>query len=447
MKNKTSTTILAFSLVFLIIGAWFFTNSKKTDPNSHYNNSNIVKIDGYIDLDGVSLAEGQVVLMYKKIEDKDFKVSDSKIAISDGALWKIENLKAGKAYEIQAHIELNGKKSDFTQVQTIVASAHDVKIEIDNTHQPEKPKQVAISGNFDLNGYFPEGSKLLIYYSELDQDQKSIWKSADKFVAQDKGEWSFKKALEGKKYEFKAELIDKSDKVLIKSEKIEALAPAQKEIIKLDSNLKPPKAQISEVEIKGNFKFNGPLSNDSKVSLGIRKAGEAKFQDVFHGLNAKQDLAWSFDKAYPGQKYEIQGYLWAGEKPFSESQILTVVAPANHEILKIQAQIPPERPKAGTIKATCLKNKDDVYQVKIEFNTKKNLEHAQQYRLEMGYSADGNDLLKTVITPSNPKDQQQFTTNYILPKENVAYIRYATSTCRNCNTFSEDSPAIQISCH
>lgn len=443
MKNKLPAIILAFSLIFLIIGAWFFTkSSEKQKDNSHFSqNSN--EINGSIDLNGVPLSQGNIVLAYKEVGDADFQNLETKIAISDGALWKIQNLKAGKAYEIQGHIELDGEKSDFTQIKTVVAPASDVVISVNNTHQLAEKKEVAINGSFDLNGYFPEGSKFQLYYSKADEN---IWKFVEQFSPKDKGEWSFEKALAGKKYKLKADLINSQGKTLVQSQEIEVLAPAQNEVIKINSHLQAPKSKSNQVGITGTFKFHGPLLDNSKVSLGVRKVGESEFQEVLHEIKAKQDLDWDFSQAISGQKYEIQGYLWVDEKLFSESQILTVAAPANHEVLKIQAQIPPEKPKAGTIKATCLKNKNDMYQIKIEFNTKKDLKNIHQYRIKMGYSADGDDLLDTVITPSNPDDQQKFTTNYILPKENVAYIRYATSTCKACNTFSEYSPVIQISC-
>lgn len=446
MKNKLPAIILAFSLIFLIIGAWFFTKSSEKQKNNPHFSQDSNEINGSIDLNGVPLSQGNIVLAYKEVVDTDFQNLETKIAISDGALWKIQNLKAGKAYEIQGHIELDDKKSDFTQIKTVVAPASDVIISVNNTHQPTEKKEVAINGSFDLNGYFPEGSKLQLYYSQTSENEKDLWKSVGQFSPQDKGEWSFENALAGKKYKLKTDLINSQKKTLAQSQEIEVLAPAQNEIIKINSHLQSPKTKPSQVGITGIFKFHGPLLDHSKVSLGVRKVGETEFQEVLHEVKAEQDLAWDFSQAISGQKYEIQGYLWVDEKPFSESQILTVAAPANHEVLKIQAQIPPEKPKAGTIKATCLKNKNDMYQIKIEFNTKKDLKNIHQYRIKMGYAADGDDLLDTVITPSNPDDQQKFTTNYILPKENVAYIRYATSTCKACNTFSEYSPVIQISC-
>jgi len=90
--------------------------------------------------------------------------------------------------------------------------------------------------------------------------------------------------------------------------------------------------------------------------------------------------------------------------------------------------------------------KNDSYQLKIEFNINKFLKNVQQYRLKMGYTTEGSDLLDTIITPSNPNKSQTFVTGSILPKGNVAYVKYAISTCVFCNTFSFFSPAVQISC-
>ncbi len=83
------------------------------------------------------------------------------------------------------------------------------------------------------------------------------------------------------------------------------------------------------------MKFNGPLPSNATISLGVRKAGAILFEDFVHEVVTGENFTWKYNKAISGQKYEIQGYLWIENQPLSQSQILSVVAPADYELLTI----------------------------------------------------------------------------------------------------------------
>lgn len=448
MSKKLSFLILGLSLAFFVFGAFFFFRRPSTDSNS---NITLASLNGFIDLNGYVPANATLNILAKKVTDTDFQLIIKDLSATDGTPWSYDQAISGQAYELQAYIQLSdGTKSDYTPIKTTVAPAQDLRLMIDSTHQPPEPAKGDISGFFDINGYYPTGSQLALYYSIHDENE---WQLVTKIAVKDKEIWTLSDAIKGNNYDFQTHVLDNNGKTLFKSEIISALAPASNERMRLNSQLSPPQPKVTSSAISGNFKFNGPLPSNATISLGVRKTGTEKFEDIFHGVSASDNLAWKFDQAQTGQKYDIQGYLWVNGQPFSQSQVLTVSAPADHEVLTIQAQTPPPVPNAGTLKVSCVKQelmpgqqKNELYQVKIEYNTNRSLQKVQQYRLRMGYSVDGTDLLDTIITPNNPDEVQTFTTGNILPKNNVAYIRYATSTCASCNTFSAFSPAVQISC-
>ena len=147
-------------------------------------NQEIARISGFVDFNGLASESSIVVLMAKKLTEENFQIVVPKISAIDGSLWEFSNLELGQAYEIQAYIDSDGKKTDFTQVKTIVAPAKEIKISISSSFQPSVPNKVSIEGFFDLNGYFPNGS-LAVYYSLKGMNQ---WQLATKGIIKDKGE-------------------------------------------------------------------------------------------------------------------------------------------------------------------------------------------------------------------------------------------------------------------
>lgn len=203
-------------------------------------------------------------------------------------------------------------------------------------------RQATISGSFNLNGYVPANSTISVL-AKLSTD-KTFHTIVNNVPATDDAGWSWSGAESGKTYDVQAVLIVNGQKSgLSQVQVIEA--PATGEVLTINSVANPPAPQTTS--ISGTIDLNGAVTQQSSISLAVRKPGEASFNTVNPSIAAQDGASWSWDAALAGQQYEVKATLYVDGAYSGESKSLVVTAPASNEVLRINSQYtPPPTPAA-----------------------------------------------------------------------------------------------------
>lgn len=440
--------IIAVLVVVIGVGGFFYFQKNKTSSPVTQQNLNTVApntptvISGTINLNGLVPAGASISVSSRKVGDTTWNVVASNLPPQDGASWSWNSALAGTAYELQGSVMVGGQPTVTSDPVTVVAPSTTASISLVGTTAPEAPAKASISGTFNLNGYFPSGSTITIGTRPVGGLLFSP--SLTGLSMTDNGSWSWNGANAGAAYDVQAYV--QQGAATIASSAIQTItAPASNEVVTLNSTLTPPAP--TPVGLSGTIQFNGPLPSNSTVSLGVRKTGTTNFQNVFNNVSASNGQSWSWNGASSGGSYDVQAYLWVNGTPYSQSQILTISAPASNETLTINAQVPPNSPPGGSINVSCQGQSNNMYQVNISYNTQNNLTNPQQFHVTLGYSVGSSELWNATALPSNPTQTQNMMTGYVLAQNTVAYAQYQYSTCANCGTYSAWSPSVQVSCN
>lgn len=449
MKTSIIGAVAVVIIVLALGGAYFFFTSIKhatsqstnTNNNSSQNMTAAV-IAGTLDLNGYIPANSTITIETKKLQDSSYQSVATNVSAKDGGSWTFANGVAGQDYMVKADLVVSGKTTDSSDPVTVAAPASAVVLRINSSAHPPAPKVATVSGVLDLNGYIPPSSTISISAKKSGGAYQVV---ATGTPAKDQGGWVWNNAEDGVTYTLKGTLVSNGSNIVDSSEET-VTAPASNELIVINSTAKPPAPTV--VRISGTTTFNGSIPGGSTFSLGVRKSGTAQFNNVVSGVSATNGMAWTYNSASPGQSYDIQGYLWTSGKPYSQSQVLTVQAPAANESLTINAQLPPPSPAGGTISVSCGPQQNNLYQATINFNTQNNLQNPQQFQVMVGSSSGGSDVYNSTVAPNNPKNSQSLTTNYLFSKAVNYYASYSYANCQGngCGTFSSASPSFAFNC-
>jgi len=191
-------------------------------------------------------------------------------------------------------------------------------------------KTAKISGIVDLNGYTPQDATLAIAKKEPGDSQFNI--VVDGIKATDGAVWNWDGGQVGKGYELKAYLRQNGN-VIGESDPKFFAAPAADEILRINSQSKP--AQNAKVTISGTVDLNGPVTQDSKLAIALKKVTETEFTTIISEMRAKDMAQWSYNDADSGEQYELRALLTEKDQTIAQSQTLRVVAPAANEVLRI----------------------------------------------------------------------------------------------------------------
>lgn len=93
--------------------------------------------------------------------------------------------------------------------------------------------------------------------------------------------------------------------------------------------------------ISGMVDYNGTIPQGSSIAVAARKLGTSQFQTFLTGITPSSSSSWSFANAKNGSAYEIQAYLQVNGQTVSTSDMITVAAPANGEVLTINSTSQP----------------------------------------------------------------------------------------------------------
>jgi len=442
--------ILAYTLI-VIYGFSFFKGS--TEPfadTMKFLSSDATSVSGHIDLNGTPPSGATITIVGKQNGQSEFTTLVSDIGAVDGAVWSWNNAISKTEYILQANLVQNGKVIASSQQLVLIAPADSeiLRINVPQNSSTPTPNQIqaAISGTFNINGYIPAGSTITIASRQVGTNQFATVLSG--LSTQDNSIWSWTKASENTQYEIQASLMNNGT-ILSQSQVLTVAAPATNETLTINSTAPAPTPVT--VGISGSISLNGYVPpSGSYITLGVRVTGTSQFTQQAGNISATDGITWNYANAQSGTSYDIQAYLWQNNQPYSQSQILTVSAPATSEVLTINAATPPStQPSGNSISVNCnsYSSSANLWQVTVNYNNTSSLQNAIQYSLYIGTNQGGNQQVNLTTTPSNPNQTQTYITGYLFTQGTTYYAQYAYATCASCNAFSQYSPALTFTCN
>jgi len=236
----------------------------------------------------------------------------------------------------------NKKRVIVIGILGIVLVTSILTILISSFFSPSRRK-ATISGTLDLNGYIPPGATVAISKKQGDETQFTV--VTDNIPATDGVNWSWSGASPGTGYELKA-ILQSDGKVLGESKIKQFSAPALNE--ELTINSKVPSIESKTGKISGSIDLNGYIPPDSTIIVYAKRSDESQFSRIVSGITAKDNSLWSWNEAQVGSEYELKAQLLSGNVILSESDLLTLTAPADNEILRINSAAPSATPTYAT---------------------------------------------------------------------------------------------------
>lgn len=415
------------------------TKNKTVVPVSQPENKAV--ISGSIDLNGFIPEQSTLEIETRKTGEAKFTTVIGGITPKDGAVWEWKGAEKGIEYEIRSYLLNKQNRIAESDTLIIVAPAYNEVLKIVSTVPPPQEVKSAISGSIDLNGYLPQQSTITLEQRKKGEANFSIFAEIQ---ATDGITWSFNDALAGETYDIQAYLTA-NGKHLGQSKILTISAPANSEVLTVNSTAQAPVP--TQITISGTIGINGAIAPNSSLSIGERVSGNTQFNIIASGIYAADRMSWSWSNAQAGTSYDLQAYLVVNGNTVASSQILTVTAPANNEVLNINVTNQPPAPPADSINVWCLgKSANGLWQVKISYNNNQRIQNAVQYWVTMGTSSLSNQFVNSVVTPPNPKETQTINSDYVLSEGVTYFAQFAYSTCSSCNTFSPFSPSYQFNC-
>ncbi|MFH1561406.1 MAG: hypothetical protein ABID04_02390 [Patescibacteria group bacterium] len=432
MKTHKEFVIgLAFGLLLLLGGLFFQKrNSSKTDTKAI--------VSGTVDLNGVVEKGDTIAVAQRKVGDKKFVTIASGLEANDGVAWSWDGAKEGENYELQAYLRRDGTDLFSSEIFQITAPAQNEELAI-NAHAKDHPVESAIiSGSFDINGHIPAGAVVAIVQKTETGEEKVVLDNID---AVDGAVWSWKQAQKGTSYQLKA-YLKRGGETIGQSSEYTAVAPAQNEVLKINSTEQPPAPK--SVGISGKINLNGFVPEQSSIVIMERVSGASQFSVAVDGINPADGVEWKWNGAKAGTSYEILAVLKAKQsngtdKDVAGSQNLSVSAPASAEVLNINTGLSFPQPNPPWVHCND-QNGSNQWNVSLGFDP---MPDAAQYWLELGSQQGYNDIINTKIDQTNSPELKA-TVN----KNTTYYARWAYAYCHDCaeKNFSAFSSTVSFNC-
>jgi hypothetical protein len=211
-----------------------------------------------------------------------------------------------------------------------------------------------ISGTVNFNGLKPKGGEDSIgemFLMQREVGATDYTKTDIQIPMEDNAPWSWDGAKEGTTYNLKIDLY-LAGEFIKSSSVITVTAPATDQVLTLSVTLKDVPDYIiedAEVSISGTTDLNGPIPEGSTVTVYQKLAIEKEYSTAVADIPAVDQGKWSWDKAIPGQEYDLMATLIYKDKEIGESKTIMLVAPASGEVLKIDTTYKPEAGEKAVI--------------------------------------------------------------------------------------------------
>lgn len=210
----------------------------------------------------------------------------------------------------------------------------------------KKTKHASITGSIDFDGYAPPGSSISIMQRLSGQGQFTpVITNIDPIDGEG---WTWTTAQAGYAYDLQANLI--LNGVAIAQSKILTIAaPADSEVLRINSSVPAPAKQVA---LSGTIDLNGYVPTGAMISVSAQAAGSTQSTTFATGVYPADGAVWSWNNAQSGVSYQVQATLLLNGSVIGRSQMQTIAAPAQNEVLTINSTLTPPAPAQVTISGT-----------------------------------------------------------------------------------------------
>ncbi len=446
-KKKPNYILIAVIALAIIAVAMFFSSSNS-------NKKEVVTISGTVNFNGLkpqgeNQVEGRIVLMQRETGRTEFSQASIEIVFQDNATWAWDQAESGKVYDLKVDLFLGDQHIKSSNTITVTAPATNQVLTLQVTLE-DVPQEIldqaifSVSGQLDINGFVPNGSIVVVFQKEKGTDDEAYDPATEEIPAVDGVAWSWNEAKPGKEYDFKA-VMSFEDKIIGESDPASAVAPAENEVLRIQSIAKDPTKE-EKASISGIVRISGPIADGSEVALYQKKYGTSYTEfSEFQRIPAVDNSNWKWTKAIKGEKYEVQAVLQVAGVDSSHSNQVLATAPAKDEVLAIDTNLSLKAPtgkpsvKCGSIDDTGHYNATVTY---------KRIDKAALYTLEVGSKPNERDVaheIKEQTTKSDPAMEA-----YVKDGKKY-YARYSYSGCSECDledkkNWSGYSPTLGFVC-
>lgn len=342
-------------------------------------------ISGTVIVNGLLPEDSQrakiVLLSHLYRSGEQFKVANNNIPLSRKSNWRWTEAKEGKTYQLQAYIEVGGRKLSTSNVILTTAPANNQILIIDAKKinftgaQIKAAKEVptaTISAVLNLNGIVPDGSTVTIYRNSENnvlgissgtvviKGNKAVSNKVDNIAstsattvpATDGLELSWIAAVPGQVYTYYAVLDDASGNEIGRTRNTQTVvAPSVDNVVRINSTVQPASttpeetttggttdssndsssdntASTSQATISGYVQINGPIPLNSGIAILEKLPSETEWRSVAT-VEAVNGIGWSWDGAVAGTEYSMSAALQVNGAYERYGSTTTVVAPAS----------------------------------------------------------------------------------------------------------------------
>lgn len=459
-------------LIFVVVGLFVNNNQSQTSTDQaslsdFYDLDQVEQssIDGRLSFSGIKPQEdgdGIVTLWQRELGSNEFRKIDTIVELRDQASWIFADANTNKTYEIKASISSGGYFIKDSNVLIVTAPAISQVLDF-NVALEDIPSQllaqarnklnqyiaensevkVTVSGLVELNGYIPDGSKIIVFQRK--RGENDVFQVIDNNIAAvDGASFFWSGARLGQEYGFIAKLFDSSGINIGDSEIVSRVAPSNSVLLVINSTATTPPVEKPRVAVISGFvELNGAVPDGTSVLILQRKPGEIDYKEI-ERLSAKNGITWSWNQVIPGQVYEIEAALQYQLENVSTSNMITVAAPASNEKLILNSGW--TAPAPGSMPTASCRERKGTDQVRVKL-TYPRVENATQYHIFVGSKPGYSDIFNRsfgVVSEDIVID------DFYVDAGKEFYTAYAVAYCSNCagnSYFSGSSPSLQFKCN
>jgi hypothetical protein len=415
--------IIGIFVVGLIIYRAVGKNSTPVSPETS-------PIAGTVNFNGLSPADakdpssGKISLMQQVQGTSAWVDTGTLIPFEDSAPWTWTGAQAGSTYNLKADVSVKGTFIKSSNIVTATSPAAGIVLTF-NIGQKDLPANlvpspsiVTVSGTITINGHIPSGSTVTIFGRQSGTEAK-YQPAVEKIPAKNGATWSYAQAQAGISYDYQAELYTSSGDFIGQSAYLTVTAPAQNEIVTINSTATPPSQAAS---LTGTVTLRGPVTQGSTILVLQRKSGASDYTTI-NRYPASASVPWTWDGAVAGSAYDITAALQVNEQNTATGNVETVTAPAEAVSITINTgvNLPPP---TQTVSVSCGSADGTNH-----FNAQIGLPQqsgAELYYLEVGTSAGANNTFAATVKPNQ-------TATVFVAANSPNFARYTYSACADCN--------------
>lgn len=122
--------------------------------------------------------------------------------------------------------------------------------------------------------------------------------------------------------------------------------------VRREKTVIPISPTVQKEIISGTFDLNGYIPEGSFLGFEVKGPNDTGYQIVGSGLRPADGLTWQWGQAEKNTTYEIRGFIVNNQSRIAVSDMISVVAPAYNEVIRIVSPLSDNKPAKTTISGT-----------------------------------------------------------------------------------------------